>query len=398
MVRLAVDGQTLIDHPPEDEAESTPVYTQASIYLTRDWHNLQIEYAPAETAPQLRLLWQPPGSSPSLLDSLYLRPELGQITVDDAAMPEAPPLLDSSLGDDEFALTYSSDLIQPQTVVPPLALSPLSLELVWQAGACGAGDGQFFTPHGLAYDPTSQQFYVADTGNKRIVALDARTGAQVAVYADDGFEEPVDVGIDTDGRPIVLDAVGHPLVRIQPDTGELERIQSDISFYRPRGLDVDEQGVIAVADTGGARVVLLEPSGRMILQYGGPDTNVGSGQPVDVMLKDNMAWAVTAEDGRLWRLTDESGLVALPRTNTIDGPHLAHLPDGSFFLTDPFMRAIRYHASSGQPLAFYANADTLVTPVGVAAYEADGQFYVAVADSAVCTVTLWRGAMDSLPH
>lgn len=398
-LRLTIDGHSLIDHQPEAEAddESTPVYTQASIYLPRDWHSIQIEYSPAEMAPELRILWQPPGSSPSLLDSLYLRPELGQITVNDVALPEAPPLLDSTLGDESFALTYSSDLIRPQTVIPPMNLPSLSMQPVWQVGACGSGDGQFITPRGVAYDAESQRVYVADTGNRRVVALDAMTGEQLAVFDGSAFEEPVDVAMDTDGNLIVLDAVAHPLVRIDPATGDAEPIELDTSFYRPRGLDVDEQGVIAVADTGGARVILLEPSGRTILQYGGPETDIGSGQPVDAMLKENMAWAVTAEDGRLWRLMDESGLTALPRANTIDGPHLASLPGGGFFLTDPVMRSIRYHAGTGQPLAEYINADTVQTPVGIAAYEVNGQFHVVVADSAACTVTLWRGDVDALP-
>ena len=282
-------------------------------------------------------------------------------------------------------------------MIPPTDLPPLLFEEVWRAGgSCGSGAEQLNAPHGVAVDGAARRVYAADTGNRRIVVYDLDSGAPLASYADPAFQEPVDLALTPEGDLIVLDAVAHPLFRINPDSGtgsdEVSRIAAGAEFYRPRGLDVDPLGYILVADTGGARVVLLDQTGQMLAQFGGQGTLLGTGQPVDALSANGLTWAITAEDGRLWRLDDQSGLTALPRANTLDGPHLAGLPDGSFFLTDPVSGSVLYHAASGQPLRQLAYAGTFITPTGIAAAELDSFVYLAVADSAACTVSLWRGA------
>jgi len=396
-VRMLVNDKELITYQlglaDSNLAESDlPAYTQASIYLPIGWHDIHIDYVPAESAPELRILWQPPGSTPALLESQYLRPELGQIFPGDAALPPSPPLLDPLLGDDAFALSYSNEMIHPQTVIPPINLPNALLGPVWQAGAtCGAEDDQMNMPRGAAIDVDAQRVYVADTGNRRILVFDMHSGERIAAYSDTAFEEPVDLALKPDGGLVVLDAVAHPLFSIDTKTGEIAPMDLDASFYRPRGLDVDAQGVMAVADTGGARVLLLDPQGQSLVQYGGAGTLIGTGQPVDALLTENGAWAITAEDGRLWRLDDQSGLTALPRANTVDGPHLASLADGSFFLTDPVRGSIQYHSSSGQPLYQFTAPELMTVPVGIDAVESEGMLYIAVTDSAQCKVTLWIG-------
>jgi hypothetical protein len=112
---------------------------------------------------------------------------------------------------------------------------------------------------------------------------------------------------------------------------------------------------------------------------------------VDVIAPNGLQWAISAEDGRLWRLDLLAGLAAIPRTNTIDGPHMADLPDGSFFVTDPARRTVFYFGADGEPLRRFAYADTFVTPVGVGAAADAGATYLAVTDAAACRVSLWRG-------
>ena len=392
-VQMLLDGRDLLAYVPESADPQASAYAQASVYLPQGWHDIEIRYAPADSQPALRILWQPPGSSPSLLLSRNLRPELAPMFPGDALLPAAPELLDPALGDDGFALSYSNELIRPQTVIPPADLPPLLFEAVWRAGGtCGSGADQLNAPHGLAVDAAAGRVYAADTGNRRIVVYDMDSGAVMRTYADTEFQEPVDLALNPDGDLIVLDAVGHPLLRVDALNGETVRIAAGAEFYRPRGLDVDALGQILVADTGGGRVVVLDADGQMLAQYGGQGTLLSTGQPVDALAAAGWTWAITAEDGRLWRLDDLSGLTALPRANTLDGPHLAALPDGSFFLTDPVGGSVRYHAASGQPLRQLAYPGAFVTPTGVAAAEADGFVYLAVADSATCSVSLWRGA------
>jgi len=52
-----------------------------------------------------------------------------------------------------------------------VALDGATLASVLVVGGLGAGDGQFNSPHALAWDAATQAVYVADRGNGRIVAL-----------------------------------------------------------------------------------------------------------------------------------------------------------------------------------------------------------------------------------
>ncbi len=194
-VRMTVDGRELLAYTPDALDPAAAVFSQAAIYLPRGWHDVEIHYVPAEQQPHLRLLWQPPGSSPTLLFSRYLRPFLGELYAGDAQLPPAPDLLDARLGDDTFALSYVSDLARPQTVFPPMNLPPLLLEEVWRVdNGCGDGPAQLNAPHGVALDARgdavegaaggapARRVYVADSGNRRVLAFGLDDGAPAGVY------------------------------------------------------------------------------------------------------------------------------------------------------------------------------------------------------------------------
>jgi DNA-binding beta-propeller fold protein YncE len=283
------------------------------------------------------------------------------------------------------------DLYQPDLAQPPSNLPPLLAEQVWQVGAgCGAGAGQFDRPHGLALDANAGTLYVADTGNRRVLELDLASGNVTYVFAAPEFQEPVDVELGPDGSLLALDALVPAIYRIDRATGEIAPIVLETGFYRPRGFGIDESGNLAVADTGGARVVLLDPAGSVLAPFGGPQTLLGQGQPVDALATGGALWTVTAENGRLWRLDVLGSLVAIARGNTLDGPQLAALPDGAFFLSDPTRRSVLALAATGQPIAQLAYPEQFLTPTGVAAGVREDKTYLAVADSAACTVSLWR--------
>ncbi|HXF64738.1 MAG TPA: PA14 domain-containing protein [Caldilineaceae bacterium] len=398
---LAVDGRPVLDHLPADPAgplagpEAAPAFSQASIYLDVGWRPIEISYAPPDDRPNLRLLWQPPGSSPMLLLSQYLLPSTAEVAPGDVPLPPAPDLLDARLGAGHFALSTRMELYQPTRALPPAGLPPLLAEQRWTLGnGCGAGAGQLDRPHGLALDPAAGKLYVADTGNRRIVEVDLATQAITQSYRNDAFQEPVAVELGPAGNLLVLDALVPAIFRIDRATGEMAPLALETGFYRPRGFAVDAAGNIAVADTGGARVVLLDPSGAVLAEYGGPQTLLGQGQPVDVLAAGGVLWTLTAENGRLWRLDVLGSLVVIERSNTIDGPHLAALPSGAFFLSDPAGRRVLHLAATGEPLAELAYPAAFDAPSGVAAGIVEGAgagaTYLAVADSGACRVSLWQ--------
>ena len=175
------------------------------------------------------------------------------------------------------------------------------------------------------------------------------------------------MALGLEGEVYVLDAGTQQIVHVDAASGdpdvEPEAVQVATTFYRPRGIGVDARGLSVGGGHGQrARGDADDPAGPVAVQIGRQGTPLALGQPVDVIAPDGIEWAITAEDGRLWRLDLMAGLTT---TNTIDGPHLADLPDGSFFLTNPARHTVLYFAADGEPLREFAYTDTFVTPVGV---------------------------------
>jgi hypothetical protein len=391
-VTLLLNGRETLIHLPSTDLASGPGYSQASIYLEKGWHTVDLRYAPANVS-DLRVLWQPPGSGPLLLAGRYLLPTPAPVTISDLPLPLALELIDARLGNEDFALSANLEAYQPSLSLPPASLPLLIADPVWSvANGCGAGAAQFASPRGVALDAENGRVYVADSENRRVVELRLDDGTQVTSYALPEFQEPVDVAIDPQGALLALDAMTQSIFRIDRATGESATLVLATSFYRPRGLAVDRAGNIAVADTGGARVAVLDGAGSFLTQYGGLETAVGQGQPVDVLALGDQWWTIAADHGRLWRLDVMGSVPVSERTNTLTGPQLAGLPDGSgFFLSDPVRRTVLYLAPSGQPVGQLGYADAFVNPMGVAtSFREDGFVNLVVGDSAACTVGLWR--------
>ena len=391
-VTLMLDGRETLFHTPSGDLATGQGYSQASIYLDQGWHTIDLRYAPAGKS-DLRVLWQTPGSGPLLLTGRYLLPTSAPITMSDVPLPTAPDLIDARLGDDTFALSTNLEPYQPIRSLPPTNLPLLVSEPVWTlANGCGAGDGQFASPRGLAVDAQNGRVYVADAENRRVVELMLADGSLVTTYDLPGFEEPVDVALDPGGALLVLDATVQNIFRIDRATGESAVMALGTGFYHPRGFAVDWAGNIAVADTGGARVVVMDATGTFLTQYGGLETGLGQGQPADVLAMGDQLWAIAADHGRLWRLDILGSVAVTERASTVTGPQLAGLPDGSgFFMSDPVRRTVVYFAPNGQPKGQLGYADRFVNPMGVATtFGEDGVVTLAVGDSATCEVSLWR--------
>ncbi len=153
--RLSIDGQLLVEQVQTGvsagEGNENPTdYAEGLIYLEDGWHTIQVDFSPSTESSTLQLLWQPPGSFPSLLSSVYLRPVSAESELADLTMPRAPALTDPRLGTDDFALSQGMALRQPAVVLPPQNLPPLALEQLWSVGgSCGSDADQLNGPHGV---------------------------------------------------------------------------------------------------------------------------------------------------------------------------------------------------------------------------------------------------------
>lgn len=396
---VEVDGRRVLERFAA--AESGPAASlgpvEGSIYLEQGWHDLSIRYATGDTtngAPGLQFYWQPPGAGPQPLPVAALAPTAAPITPADRPLPPPPELADARLGDDTFALTVANGLWNLTVAQPPQALPGLPLAQVAAFGACGSGDGQFAAPHGLAFDLAGETLYVADTGNRRVVALSLADGTTRAL--PDAYEEPVDVEVAPDGTLLALDALAARIVRY-PDPAAPGTPVPLPSSYRPRGLATDSLGMIYVADTGRGRLALIAPDGSEVGEFGGQDSTIAAGQPVDVLPTSSAVWTITPVDGRLWQLNTQGSLGVMAPGDTLDGPHLAKLPNGSFFLSVPNRAAVVYFDAHGRPLGELSYEGAFTLPTGVAVHLDGDTVRLAVADTAACTVSLWEIPAARLP-
>lgn len=403
-VLIDVDGQSLVTWLPGADATESGDPAEGSLYLPGGWVPITVRYATGNQpgrAPELKLYWQPAGSGPAPLDAKYLYPSITPISAGDVPLPPLAAVVAARLGDESFALSGETSYWLPQTRIPARDLPPLNLERVGQFGTCGADITQLSAPHGLAWDVLHQTLYVADTGNGRVLALSrAANGAlQPQLVPLPEMEAPVDVDVAPDGTLYVLDTAAPRLTEYDPASGAAGTIALGEGFYRPRGLAVAATGLLYIADTGGARVAVVEliaedeaESTVVQMQFGGPGTPLGNGQPVDVAATPQAIWAIAAEHGRLWRMDTLGSLTAVRPTDTINGPHLAALEDGRLFVSDPARRLVLLLSTQGKPLAALADAGAFVQPTGVAAWRTDKDLLLAVSDTAACSVTLWQGA------
>lgn len=387
--QLFVDGALLLGE--DDLVESR---RRAQLLLAQGWHDLEIHYQPRPGDPLFHLRWQPPGLQGGEIPAVYFAPFTPDVDVTALTIPSAPEPVAALMPTP--TIPGATPHLQADTNPLPTDLPELPLTLTWQAGSCGEAADQLQTPRGLVISPGENRLYVADAGNGRLVIYDLTTGEPLQINQDERLIEPFDLGINTLGDVYLLDAVAQQIFRVDRETDELILLGMESSFYRPRGIGVDRSGTLLIADTGGARIVLLAPDGSLLTNIGGPDTPLGAGQPVDVLALPNGAiWAVTAEDGRLWRLDQGQGQIAAARANTFDAPHLAGLPDSTFFLTDPERQLISYFDADGQPLAQF-RAD-FAKPVGIDAASREGNLFLAISDSVACTISLWQSPLDAMP-
>ena len=395
---LRINGQLLLSTPPSttETEQVTPI--AGAIYLPRGWHDLELRYAPDAEPSPIDLQWQPAGG---LVGSFPLI-ELAPLSpgADLAGLPLPPPqlLLDPRLGSDQFAFSQFPEAWTVQARIPPQNLPPLPLVMQWQAGeGCGSDPRLLNQPHGVLIDGLRNRILVADTANQRVAMFDL-VGELVDALTHEQFQEPFDLHLGTDGVPLLLDAVAQQIFRLEADAGIIEPFSLASTFYRPRGFAVDGMGGLLVADTGGARVVQLDPAGVQLNQFGGQGSLLGRGQPVDALATGNQWWGVTAEDGRLWHINSGGSFTAIQPTNTLNGPHLAALPDGSFFLSDPGRSTVLYLDASGQPRGQLLAASSLSVPTGIDAMVLNEIAYLAVTDSSNCTLSWWQSPLSALPR
>lgn len=137
-------------------------------------------------------------------------------------------------------------------------------------------------PNGIIYDPKTQRVFSADRGNKRVTAIDAKTGSVVGTIEDLG------------GRTehLAADEAGHVFLNMQ-DVGKLHKLDATglkvmetwtvaPPCGQPSSMDMDRahqrifigcrSGLLAVVDAANGKIVATQPIGMGVdaLEFDAP--------------------------------------------------------------------------------------------------------------------------------
>ncbi|TAK35807.1 MAG: hypothetical protein EPO21_04920 [Chloroflexota bacterium] len=278
--------------------------------------------------------------------------------------------------------TSSKTIKQPTNIPGDLAT------FVAAFGRQGSGNGEFLEPRAVAADRDGS-LYVVDTGNKRIVRLDANLQPQLA-WGRSGegngeFTEPWAVATDNAGFVYVLDAVGQSIQRFDSSGKYLSRLGSDLGMYRPRDMTIDGDGFFYIADTGRNRIVKIGREGQIVKTYGAPERNNPALDQPTSALADAQGNLYVAEPTkkRVLKLDPDGRMLLqweIPPANTRDAPRLRLGPEAQILLTDPTRQRIEVYSSDGVLLGYWGTGglgDGQFQGALSAAAGANGSIYVA---------------------
>ena len=363
---LYIDGQLIVDNGGHHGDR----YVEGRITLEEGFHDITLRYFQDGGGRKIELWWTPPGRGKEQVPAEYLSPPSERLP-EPPSFPAAPEVVQ---------IHEAPEVIQVPEAGP---LGEVRYMSMW--GGQGTEPGQFQEPRGIAVDRQRGQVYVVDTGNKRLQVF-GLDGSFIAVWdrADEPFEEPFDVVVDSRGEVYVLDAVAQFIQRYGPSGEPRGAIGRDLGLYRPRGLTMDGQGNLYVADTGSNRIVKITPSGQQLAQFGGQGPGPGQvNQPTDVAVDASGRMYVADTFNQRVQVLDPAGRYVrewpIGGANTFDSPHIQLGPGGQVFITDPEAHVVIAYDGAGRALGewggFGQEAGRFHKPLSLA-FDGAGQVYV----------------------
>src|SRR5262249_38231293 len=145
---------------------------------------------------------------------------------------------------------------------------------------------------------------VADTGNNRIVRLDA-AGAVIDRWGGpepgDGparFREPCGLAVDRDGIVYVADTWNHRVQKLDARGHFIAEWRMGGGLWGPRAVAIAGDGRVFIADTGNKRVVVADATGRELYTFGGDGDGPGKlVEPVGLAIDQTAGLVYVADTG-----------------------------------------------------------------------------------------------------
>lgn len=140
-------------------------------------------------------------------------------------------------------------------------------------GSSGAGTNQLNRPYALV--GVSDDLIVADTVNNRIQRWD--TDSKTVIWTAVGFNKPKDVAA-RGGVVYVADSENRRIVTLDAATGAQLDVITSPAFHRIEGIAVEADGEIWVSDTAWHRVLHVSSTGSLLAVIGGTTSGTAHGR------------------------------------------------------------------------------------------------------------------------
>ncbi len=224
--------------------------------------------------------------------------------------------------------------------------------------------GRMDNPYGVAIGPQSRIF-VADTGNHRILVLDAH-GQEVAVIGGEGtktgrFRFPISLAFNPIWELYVADYANHRVQVFDREGNYLRSLggPADKLFTFPASVAIDEVGILYVADSH--RIQKFTADGRLLASWGGSGNKPGQFQyPTGLALDDSgNIYVADSWNHRVQVFSRQGALLSYWGSfGTGDGqfavPHGVYvLPDHNILVADSYNQRIQVFSSPGKHLASF---------------------------------------------
>jgi len=156
---------------------------------------------------------------------------------------------------------------------PPAGDGPPPIDAEVTRGTPGFGLGQFRVPRAVAYDPTSERFFVVDRQG-RVQRFDRHGKAELEwTMPDTQVGKPVGIAVHPDGRVFVGDTHYHRVMVFTPEGKELARFgeygTGPGQFIYPTDVAFGNDGRVYVGEYGGHdRIQIFTPEFRYAGEFG----------------------------------------------------------------------------------------------------------------------------------
>ncbi len=239
------------------------------------------------------------------------------------------------------------------------------------------------SPAGIVVD-SSGNVFIADTGNNRIVEVNAQGTASVLTISGigDPLSSPSELALDGAGNLYIADTANNRIVKATSSGAGSVISTGSVTLSAPRGATVDQAGNIFIADTGNSRIVEVVSGGAaavLAITVSSGTATLSSPKGLAVNNSGNLYIADSGNNRVVTVAAASTTGVVVPILGgvTLSGPTDVFTDSvGNVYVADTNNSRIAEIDRSSNGTVLYTNSQELDAPLGIAVNQF-GTVYVA---------------------